>query len=258
MDMNRIRCSDGVRLAVYDWGDKYDPVPIVLYHGFAASAKSNWVAPGIVRALAEARRVVAFDARGHGASDAPVTAESYLRARLAQDVIELADALGLTRYDIAGYSMGGFVAVISAVRDPRTRRLALCGCCEQLFVDHSSSPTYSQVADAIRAVAADSVSDPTARAFRRAVDASGADRFALAACYEGMTGRHWQMSGDAIPKLRLPTMVIGGRDDRVMVGLERLTGVIPNAEMVWVNGDHLTAVRDSAFALELVRFFASG
>ena len=74
---------------------------------------------------------MAFDARGHGASDAPLTAESYVRARLAQDVSELADALGLTRYDIAGYSMGGFVAAISAVQDVRTRRLAICGCCEQ-------------------------------------------------------------------------------------------------------------------------------
>ncbi len=66
--------SAGVRLAYYH----YAPVgadrgePILLVHGFASSAKVNWVDPRWVDALTRAgRRVIALDNRGHGHSDKP-------------------------------------------------------------------------------------------------------------------------------------------------------------------------------------------
>jgi len=59
--------SDGVRIAYWDEGEGD---PILLIHGFASNAGTNWVDPGWVRALvADGRRVIAFDNRGHGQSE---------------------------------------------------------------------------------------------------------------------------------------------------------------------------------------------
>ena len=52
-------------------------------------------------------RILRFDTRGHGASDAP--AGDYTIERLARDVLGLADALEIKRFAYCGISLGGFV-----------------------------------------------------------------------------------------------------------------------------------------------------
>ncbi len=60
-----------------------------------------------------------------------------------------------------------------------------------------------------------------------------------------------------MPLIRVPTLVIGGKDDHIMVGVERLTDVIADVRMVWTSGNHLTAVADPAFAATLAEFFTA-
>ena len=183
--------------------------------------------------------------------------ERLTRARLAQDVTEIANETGLEAYDLAGYSLGGFISVIVAVRDRRVRRLAICGCCDQLFMDQLGDPGHRYVPAALRSDDPKEVPDKLARGFRRFADATGSDRMALAACFEGVNGPDWQSSGEAVPLIRVPTLVIGGKDDYIMVGVERLTDVIPGAQMVWTSGDHFTALDDPAFAANLSEFFTA-
>ncbi|HKW13987.1 MAG TPA: 3-oxoadipate enol-lactonase [Candidatus Krumholzibacteria bacterium] len=57
--------------------------------------------------LAEHFRILRFDTRGHGASDAP--SGDYTIERLARDVLGLADALEIKRFAYCGISLGGFV-----------------------------------------------------------------------------------------------------------------------------------------------------
>jgi 3-oxoadipate enol-lactonase/4-carboxymuconolactone decarboxylase len=52
-------------------------------------------------------RILRFDTRGHGASDAP--SGDYSIERLARDVLGLADALEIKRFAYCGISLGGFV-----------------------------------------------------------------------------------------------------------------------------------------------------
>ena len=77
--------------------------------------------------VADGRRVVAHDARGHGRSDTPHDPARYGEARMALDVAELADHLGLDAFDLVGYSMGGVTAVIVASQERRVRRLVIGG-----------------------------------------------------------------------------------------------------------------------------------
>ena len=61
--------SDGVDIAYADAGTGD---PILLLHGFASNAKTNWIDPGWVATLVDAGyRVVTYDARGHGQSGKP-------------------------------------------------------------------------------------------------------------------------------------------------------------------------------------------
>lgn len=79
---------------------------VVLVHGLVASGGLNWF-PALA-ALAEEFNVVAVDLRGHGRG-MRVGAEFRL-ADCADDVVALADVLGVERFIVAGYSLGGPVA----------------------------------------------------------------------------------------------------------------------------------------------------
>jgi 3-oxoadipate enol-lactonase len=79
---------------------------LVLLHGWTATADLNFFR--VYGPLSEHFRVLAFDHRGHGTgirARAPVLLEDC-----ADDVIAMADSIGLDRFVAFGYSMGGAVA----------------------------------------------------------------------------------------------------------------------------------------------------
>ncbi|MFY0578253.1 alpha/beta hydrolase [Cystobacter fuscus] len=96
----------GRRLAYRDIGQG---VPILLCVRFRGILDS-WD-PAFLDALAVHHRVITFDYSGLGQS----TGEpSYVRKKMAQDAIDLADALGLERFVIGGWSLGGIAAQVVA------------------------------------------------------------------------------------------------------------------------------------------------
>ena len=127
--MARFTTSDGIAIA-YDFDDSApaDLPPVVLLHGFAVNSQINWGATGVVDGLADQdRKTLTIDARGHGDSDTPHDPALYGEARMAQDVHELVDSLGLPSFDLVGYSMGSISALLLAARDRRVRRLVAGG-----------------------------------------------------------------------------------------------------------------------------------
>ncbi len=81
-----------------------DKPALILNHSLASSHEM-W---GLQIALfARHFRVVAFDMRGHGASTP--TAGEYTMDQLADDVVGIADHLGLKRFNFLGLSIGGMV-----------------------------------------------------------------------------------------------------------------------------------------------------
>jgi pimeloyl-ACP methyl ester carboxylesterase len=111
--------SGDVKLAVYVSGPP-DAPPIVLVHGYPDSALV-WEP---LRAQFDTRyRVIAYDVRGAGASDAPAERAGYRLERLAEDLATVADATCGTRpFHLVGHDWGSiqsWEAVTSKAFDGR-------------------------------------------------------------------------------------------------------------------------------------------
>ena len=94
------------------WADEGAPdaPPLLLLHS-RGSDRTGWEPQA--RALAGPLRVLRVEARGHGRAPAPPG--PYTLADLGGDVLELADALGLDTFHVAGISLGGLTALWLAV-----------------------------------------------------------------------------------------------------------------------------------------------
>lgn len=100
-----------------------DAPPLALLHGWTASADLNWFR--CYEALGEHFRVFAFDHRGHAAGLR--TDEPFRLEDCADDIVDVADALGIEHFVPVGYSMGGPIAKLVWRRHrERVAGLVLC------------------------------------------------------------------------------------------------------------------------------------
>ena len=99
-------------------------LPVVLIHGWMATADVNWFA--LYRELRDRRAYIAVDLRGHGRSMLPT--DRMTLADAADDIAALLGELGHDRALVAGYSMGGAVAQqLTARHAPLVAGLLLSG-----------------------------------------------------------------------------------------------------------------------------------
>lgn len=109
--MSTFRTDDGVRIAYRLAGDHAveGAAPLLLLHGFPLHG-AVW--NRVVSPLAESGPVIVADLRGFG--DSAVPAGPYTMERMAHDMAQLLDHLGVARASVAGHSMGGYVALALA------------------------------------------------------------------------------------------------------------------------------------------------
>ena len=92
----------GVTLHYIEVGDKQNP-PLIFLHGILAFTQSY---SEFIERLAEKYFVVGIDMRGHGRST--IGTETYSHKLVADDVILVADEIGLDKFYVVGHSAGGF------------------------------------------------------------------------------------------------------------------------------------------------------
>ena len=125
--LHHLTAADGTRLAWHELGEGR---PIVLIHGYMSDAFTNWMRWGHAgKVAAQGYRVIMPDLRAHGASDRPHDAAAYRPDVLAEDAEALIAQLGLTDYDLGGYSLGARTAmrVIDRAIAPPPRRVIFVG-----------------------------------------------------------------------------------------------------------------------------------
>lgn len=210
---------NGYALAVEDRGHG---TPALLLHGFPmSSAIFAPIRPRVERVA----RLITIDLRGFGASDAPPGPHDM--DSLADDVVHVADHLGLERFVLGGHSMGGYVAFRIAAQ----HRQRLCGL---ILIDTRAAADTPEGVERRRAAIATIegggrstfldgflplLVGPVTRDRKpevmeqlRAI-ATGIPDHVLTGCLEGMMTR--PDSRDLLPGLDLPALVIVGAQDPV-------------------------------------------
>ncbi|WP_415326813.1 alpha/beta fold hydrolase [Chryseobacterium sp. MMS23-Vi53] len=96
---------NGTNYAYRRFGNKTTDVPVIGFQHFTGTL-DNWD-PAIVNGLAQEREVIIFDNKGVGNSSGK-TPDNVLD--MTKDAVEFIKALGIEKFDVLGFSLGGFIA----------------------------------------------------------------------------------------------------------------------------------------------------
>jgi len=198
-------------------------------------------------------RVVAFDNRGSGRTDAPD--KPYSIGMMADDAIGLMDTLGIGEAHILGHSMGGYIAQTIAIEFPkRTRSLILAGSAAAsrnvpAVTKHINQTVVAAMRDGATPKTIAMMQLPTlvtSRLFETPeivavwVDALAANPWrpqAYALQHQGDACAGFDSLGQ-LKRIAAPTLVLVGKEDNIMpVKLsEELAKLIPEAKLVVLDG----------------------
>jgi pimeloyl-ACP methyl ester carboxylesterase len=204
---------DGVRVHYQVFGPPGGATPLLLTHGFCASA-AMWQ-PNIA-ALAAARPVITWDLRGHGRSDAPDDLARYSAQACVADMAALLDACGIARVVAGGLSLGGYLSLEFCLAHPdRVAGLVLC----------DTGPGYRR--DEARQRWNDRASAIAERLER---DPAGDPSGGLARAARGLLTQRDARVIDALPGITIPALVlVGARDQDYLGAAEYLAAKLPRA-----------------------------
>ena len=268
--MTDVRAPDGTRLAVYEWGNPSGP-EVVLVHGFAQAHLC--FQPQFTSALAQRFRLVAYDLRGHGASEQPLDPAAYRGSRVwADDLAAVLAAKRLARPVLVGWSMGGrvirqylmvhgdvHIAGISfvasqVIEDPRCRGPA------------APKPPPEDQTLAAEIDAAIAFLDgcygrkPGEAEFRRGLAYNMRVPAAVRRAIGGWSTEAAETIA-ALHRVRVPVLITHGRQDAVVLPLaaEMTRGALPQARLSWFDdcGHSPFSEHASRFNDELAAFVHS-
>lgn len=237
----------------FSYLDEGSGEPVVLVHGFASSARVNWLDTGWIDWLVRTGyRAIALDNRGHGGSVKLHSPEDYRLEKMAGDVEALIGHLSLTKVRAIGYSMGARILLQFAIDGSnRLEKLVLGGIGGTMV---KAGLDRERIATALLSPSVEAVEDPVGRSYRLFAEQTGSDREALAACIRGY-GR--PLVAEEAAHIDTPTLVATGTKDLVAGSPAELAGMIPGAEVLDIpNRDHMRATGDKVFKEGVAAFFA--
>ena len=209
--------------------------PVLLLHGFAASADRTWRDNGWVDLLGDlGREVLALDLLGHGDADKPHDPEAY--ADLESGV---SAALPPEPVDAVAFSLGARVVLRVAAADPsRFRRIVVAGVGDNLFRHDDSEPIARAIAEGA------SEDDRVGQHFALLADAPGNDPLALAACLRRPSP---PMTAAELATIDCPVLVVLG--DRDFAGpADPLLDALSDARLATLrNVDHFATPKAMGF-----------
>jgi non-heme chloroperoxidase len=245
-----IRGGGGLRLHVREWG-KADGPAILFIHGWSQNLLC-WAKQYESR-LADEFRLVAYDLRGHGMSEAPLEPEHYTDGKLwADDLAAIIDQLRLDRPALVGWSYGLFVIsdYLRAYGQDGIAAINFVGGAVKLgeaafgtligpgFLDHFVDATADDLPTNLRAM----------RSFVRAclvkpvadddLEAAVAWNVVVPARVRANLAARELDCDDVLRALEVPLLVTQGRADTVVLPAmaEHVLATCPTAEASWYDG----------------------
>lgn len=240
--------SDGVELAFHQMGEGR---PVILLHGLFSDAQMNWIRFGHAERIArEGFRVILPDLRAHGQSGKPHGQQYYPKGILARDLRELVAHLGLTEFDLGGFSLGARTTVEAVGEGMRPRRAVLGGAGLEGLRNWKRRKTF--FLDAIDMFDSAPRGDPHWLSIQF-MKSQKVDRVAAAQLLESFEDAFI----DWLQKFTMPTLVVCGSEDDDNGSAEDLANVLPNATFVEVPGTHMSSVTNSELGEAIARFLAA-
>jgi DNA-binding winged helix-turn-helix (wHTH) protein/class 3 adenylate cyclase len=253
------------------------PLDLVFVMGWVSHLEYSWQDPSFARfltRLASFSRLILFDKRGTGLSDAVPLSELPTLEQRMTDVQAVMDAVGSERAALLGVSEGGPMCGLFAATHPgRTEALVMIGSyAKRLWSeDYPWGPTEQERADfmnemkknwggpiGIEERAPSLAADPQFREWWGAYLRMGASPAAAMA----LTQMNAEVDvRSVLPSIRVPALIIHRKDDACLhVGGGRfVASSIPGAKYVELEGkDHLPFVGDQDEILDEIEEFLTG
>ena len=240
---------DGAALAYREIGEGR---PLVLLHGYFSTAEVNWMRFGHAQLLAaRGHRVIMPDLRAHGDSARSHDPTAYPPDVLAEDGLALIEQLGLTDYDLGGYSLGGRTTVRMLVRGATPGRAVVAGMgLDAIERTGPGSEHFRRILtsrDAFRRGSPEWM----AQMFLQQV---GGDPEALLLLLDSAVDTPLE----DLARIRTPVLVAVGADDVAQRSAEALAKVLPSGRFVLLPGNHMSAVTKPELALAIADFLSEG
>jgi pimeloyl-ACP methyl ester carboxylesterase len=239
---------DGTQLA---WREIGEGRPVVLLHGFFSDAFTNWIRYGHAAAIAaRGFRVIMPDLRAHGSSAKPHDAASYPPDVLARDGFALIEQLGLTDYDLGGYSLGARTTVRMLIKGAAPRRVVIAG----MGLQGLSGATRR--ADHFRHILTNlgrherGSPEWLAEAFLKT---TRGDPVALLHIIDTFV----DTSEAQVAAIEQPVLVLAGVEDNDNGSAEALAAALPHATHRTVPGGHMSSVVQPELGQEIAAFLAA-
>ncbi len=260
---------DGVNYHIEILNEDKDQA-LVFLHGFTGSTKTwHKIVPHF-----EEYKVVLIDLLGHGATDSPEDPRRYSMELQLRDLEKIFERLGLKRFALTGYSMGGRTALAYACIFPeRLSALLLESSSPGLKNEEQRSERRRNDGKLAERIVSDGIvsfvdrwekiplfktqealSEPVKKAVREERLAQNA--IGLANSLVGMGTGAQKSYWEKISQLQIPVLLVTGRlDEKFTAIAEEMVSLIPNAEHSEIMAGHALHVEKPAeFATIVVEY----
>jgi pimeloyl-ACP methyl ester carboxylesterase len=243
--VHRWTASDGIELAWHELGEGR---PVVLLHGLFSDANMNWIKFGHAARIASAGfRVIMPDLRAHGLSGRPHEPEHYPRGILARDLRELIALLGLSEFDLGGFSLGARTTVEAVGEGLRPRRAILGGAgLDGLRHWERRKHFFLEAIELFDRVPR---GDPHWLSIQF-MKSQKIDRVSAALLLESFADTFM----DWLQAFTMPTLVVCGSEDEDNGSAEELAAALPDATFEEVPGTHMSSVTKPELGIAIVDF----
>lgn len=238
---------DGTQIAVHRLGAGR---PVVLIHGLASSAYTNWIRYGHAARLAAAgREAVMIDLRCHGQSDAPHDAAAFPSDVALLDIEAVLARLELPRFDLVGYSLGSRLSTMLVARGLRPDRLVLGGMGYETLTHWTPRRDHFIAMLERFDVSKLGDNDYLSIQFMKQMQV---DPVALRLLLLSTS----DIAPDLLDAVVMPTLVVAGSEDRDVGSPARLAEHLPEAHVAFVPGNHMNCITKSDFGAAIAAYLA--
>lgn len=240
--------------------------PVIILHGLFGSSR-NW--QGIAKKLAEEFRIIAVDLRNHGQS---AFADSMLYTEMADDLYHLISQLSLESPNLIGHSMGGKVAMMTALKyQNRIKKLVVLDIAPVQY-----GHRYGKIFSALNNLPLDRITsrDEAEKLLDQEINDPDLTRFLLQNLTRSGPGFLWRINIRAIEEnikyintfpenidnlqWNNPALFLGGKNSRFIQPLyhKAILDLFPVAEIELIeNAGHMLHIEQAATVVGKIRDF---